>query len=72
MDAFTNGEFKPPEDPEMAGPLPDPVDGANEETSKEKEDGDKSKPTETASEVGKREKSVDEFKDKNGLHYKGS
>ncbi len=71
MDAFTNGEFKPPEDPEMAGPLPDPVDGSNEET--KKEDTDKSKPTEAAvSEVGKKEKSVDEFKDKNGLHYKGS
>ncbi len=71
MDSFTNGEFKPPEDPEMAGPLPDPVDGANEETTKD--DGDIAKPTEAAiSEVGKREKSVDEFKDKNGLHYKGS
>ncbi len=70
MDAFTNGEFKPPEDPEMAGPLPDPVDGANDET--QKEDGDKAKPTEAVSEVGKRENSVDEFKDKNGLHYKGS
>jgi len=82
MDAFTNGDFKPQDDPEMATPLPDQPDELEKEADKDADPKDEKsaadayedkKDAEVSSAKNKKEYAdVDEFNDKNGLHYKGS
>lgn len=81
MDAFTNGDFKPQDDPEMATPLPDQPEEPEKEAGKDAAAKDEksvagaiedNKTAEVSSAKNKNEYEVDEFNDKNGLHYKGS
>mmetsp|Transcript_9923 Transcript_9923/g.12335 ORF Transcript_9923/g.12335 Transcript_9923/m.12335 type:complete len:87 (+) Transcript_9923:1829-2089(+) len=68
MDLFTNGQLKPPDDPEMGMPIIDPNEA------KEGEDDEKANAEKKANSVGKNnpKERLDEFKDKCGLHYKES
>ena len=64
MDMFTSGELKPLDDPSMLAPLKD-VPSHDTSVAKD-EDGRKVNST------AQQAKEVDEFKDEEGLHYKGS
>ena len=61
MDMFTNGDLKPSDDPDMVAPVKD-----SEHPSAASND-DKAKLSAAASAI---DNTVDEFKDKEGLHYK--
>ena len=61
MDMFTNGELKPSDDPDMVAPVKDLDQPSNVSND------NKAKLSAAASVI---DNTVDEFKDKEGLHYK--
>lgn len=71
MDLFTNGELKPSDDPDMVSPAKDPPPPQSDQhpdSAKEVINNAANK-TVVAGATSNRN-TVDEFKDKEGLHYK--
>ena len=72
MDLFTNGELKPSDDPDMVAPAKDSEQQAATSDSKdENREKEKAEATEAgAATITTNRNTIDEFKDKEGLHYK--
>ena len=71
MDLFTNGELKPSDDPDMVAPAKDPPPQSDQQESAKEVDPAKIGAAKTASVAANSNRNtVDEFKDKEGLHYK--
>lgn len=67
MDLFTNGQLKPPDDPEMGTPIIDPSE-PKDATEGDENQADKKDGTEKVQKSANVD--LDEFKDRSGLHYK--
>ena len=73
MDLFTNGELKPSDDPDMVAPAKDPPPQSSDQQQESAKEADPAKigaAKTTSVAANSNRNTVDEFKDKEGLHYK--